>query len=109
LLIPSRAIAEGEDNPTGVSGIYNGNVTTGCSYDPYTGNEMRIVDDIVVPGSVGKYPLKWTRTWNSRSAEGVGIPGWRFSYDYTLDAAAAIAGFPDGRSINCWDQCPSGV
>lgn len=56
---------KGDDNPTGVAGIFNGNITTGCPYDAYTGNGHREVDDIVVPGSVGSYPLKWTRYWNS--------------------------------------------
>src|ERR1700730_18280198 len=31
----------GDNNPGGPSGIFNGNVTTGCSYDPYTGNATR--------------------------------------------------------------------
>ena len=101
-LTPSRLAAQGEDNPTGVTGIYNGNVTSGCSYDPYTENALRVVDDIVVPGCVGAYPLKWTRYNNSRH-EGVGYDGWSFSYAYALDAAALIATFPDGRVISWWD------
>ena len=105
----SRVAAEGEDNPTGVSGIYNGNVTSGGSYDPYTGSAMRVVDDLAVPGSVGKYPLKWTRTWNSRGAEAGWGGSWNFSYNYTMDSASLIAGFPDGRRISCWDACPTGV
>ena len=31
----------GNENPTGPAGIFNGNVTTGCSYDPLTGNDDR--------------------------------------------------------------------
>src|SRR3984893_1056297 len=100
--LPLRLRAQGEDNPTGVTGIYNGNVTSGCSYDPYTENALRVVDDIVVPGCVGAYPLKWTRYNNSRH-EGVGYDGWSFSYAYALDAAALIATFPDGRIISWWD------
>jgi hypothetical protein len=42
----------GNNNPTGVSGTFNGNVTTGCSYDPYTGNAHRTITDIVVAGGV---------------------------------------------------------
>src|SRR6202011_4886442 len=72
--LPVASFAQGEDNPTGVAGIYNGNVTTAGNYDPMTGNAMRIVDDIVVPGSVGAYPLKWTRYFNSRATA-----GWTFS------------------------------
>ena len=50
---------DGDFNATGITGIFNGNVTTGCSYDPLTGNAKRVVTDLVVPGSVGKYPSKW--------------------------------------------------
>ncbi len=106
-LLPTRVAAEGEDNPTGVAGIYNGNVTSGCSYDPYTGNAMRVVEDLVVPGSIGKYPLKWTRTWNSRGADGGGGGGWLNNYSYGLDEAALIARFPDGRVISWWDGDPA--
>ena len=31
----------GNQNPSGASGIFNGQVNTGCSYDPYTGNATR--------------------------------------------------------------------
>jgi hypothetical protein len=91
LLSPSRVAAQGEANPTGVAGIFNGNVQSGGSYDPMTANAMRIVDDIVVPGTVGAYPLKWTRYFNSRS-----INGWTFSYAYGLTGGMT---FPDGREI----------
>src|SRR5690349_1152066 len=101
VLIPNHLRADGEDNPTGVGGVYNGNVTDGGSWDPLTGNEMRVVDDIVVPGSVGAYPLKWTRYLNSRLSEG----SWLFSYrDYQLGAippsgwSSGGFSFPDGRS-----------
>ncbi len=57
----SHARAQANDNPTGPSGMFNGNVSTGCSYDPYTGNATRSVTDIVVSGAVGKYPLAFTR------------------------------------------------
>jgi hypothetical protein len=58
----------GNDNPTGASGGFNGNVTTACSYDPYTGNAKRSVTDLVVTGGVGGYPLAFTRTANSRNS-----------------------------------------
>src|SRR5690348_6473755 len=54
---PCLCAEMGDDNPTGVAGIYNGQITTAGNYDPYTGNAVRTVDDIVVPGSVGAYPL----------------------------------------------------
>ena len=95
---------QGGDNPTGVSGIYNGNVTTGGSYDPYTGNAMRSVDDIVVPGSVGAYPLKWTRYFNSHVTRNDSEMGgsWRFSYlDYRWENWNGHKNpcYPDGRRI----------
>ena len=91
----------GDDNPTGVSGIFNGNVTTGGSYDPFTGNAMRVVDDIVVPGTLGTYPLKWTRYWNSRGPDRYHPGGWRYSYiSYAFDADRAFYTFPDGRVIS---------
>jgi RHS repeat-associated protein len=104
-LFLQRTFADGEENPVGVSGIYNGNVLSAGNYDPFTGNAMRIIDDILVPGSVGKYPLKWTRYWNSRT----GRLQWSFSYDYGLDGWGVIASFPDGRKIDCSNDCPSGV
>jgi RHS repeat-associated protein len=95
---------QGGDNPAGVSGIYNGNVTTGGSYDPYTGNAMRSVDDIVVPGSVGAYPLKWTRYFNSHVTRNDSEMGgsWRFSYlDYRWENWNGHKNpcYPDGRRI----------
>src|SRR5690349_5153510 len=81
VLIPNHIRADGEDNPTGVGGIYNGNVTDVVIFNQNTAYEMRVVDDIVVPGSVGAYPLKWTRYMNSRLSEG----GWVFSYSYRLN------------------------
>lgn len=62
----------GDTNPTGISGQFNGNVTTGGSYDSYTWNATRSVTDIVVPGAVGAYPLAFTRTFNS--APGIYLP-----------------------------------
>src|SRR5213592_347168 len=66
LLAVSVRAQVGNDNPTGISGIYNGNVTTAGSYDPYTSNATRSVTDISVAGAVGAYPLAFTRTMNSR-------------------------------------------
>jgi RHS repeat-associated protein len=94
---------QGDDNPTGVSGVHNGNITTGGSYDPYTGNAVRQIDDIVVPGAVGAYPLKWTRYFNSHCSYHRGSSGgqWHFSYiGYAYEFGAAHeAYFPDGRYL----------
>src|SRR5437868_7138689 len=43
------------EGPVGVTGIFNGNVATGGSYDPLSHSAHRAIDDIVVPGSIGKY------------------------------------------------------
>ena len=108
----------GNNNPTGVSGIFNGNITTGGSYDPYTGNAIRTVTDIVVAGAVGEYPLALSRSYNSRNAWGgaFGLPGgWHHNYQWVLEnsTTGTIAGrvppsnyqppsytvdFPDGRT-----------
>src|SRR4029079_6698225 len=34
------------EGPIGVTGIFNGNVTTGSSYDPSSHNAHRIIDDL---------------------------------------------------------------
>jgi RHS repeat-associated protein len=117
----------GDDNPLGVAGIYNGNVTTGCSYDPHSGNAHRAIDDIVVPGTVGSYPLKWTRHWNSHGRTKHAPSKWTFSYiDYadvtvTPPHAAPNGGepnppepsniflYPDGRALDYTYQNPPGV
>jgi len=104
----------GDDNPTGPAGIFNGNVTTGCSYDPYTRNAMRSVTDIVVAGAVGTQPLAFTRVANSRGGfSGLfgGSGFWQHSYNwYIADEPASFSDpntlptaytihFPDGRVI----------
>lgn len=75
----------GGDNPTGVAGAFNGQITTGCSYDGYTGNATRSCTDLAVT-SVGNYPLALVRSANSRRAQAsntanpFGVPGhWNHS------------------------------
>ena len=99
---PALSVEQGDDNPTGVAGIFNGQITTAGSYDPYTGNAMRTVDDIIVPGSVGAYPLKWARYFNSHATYGENMVGgqWRFSY-YNYRSFINFGTFtPDGRIFN---------
>ncbi|HSS96713.1 MAG TPA: hypothetical protein VLK33_06780 [Terriglobales bacterium] len=89
----------GDENPTGVAGTFNGEITTGGMYDPYTANAKRVVDDIIVPGSVGSYPLKWTRYWNSHQTYSDNTIGghWRYSYyDYKWQNSGTQC-TPDGR------------
>ena len=108
----------GSDNPTGVTGEDNGSITTGGSYDPYTGNANRVVDDLTVTGSIGAYPLKWTRFLNSRAGSGSfgDGGGWSHNYRWALaiprsiptptpsvcvpDVPAATVVYPDGREVN---------
>jgi hypothetical protein len=92
------------EGPVGVTGIFNGNVTTGCSYDPLSHSAHRgPIDDIVVPGSIGKYPLKMTRYYNSRqqyyaTPGSIGLsPGWSYEYAWLLWAAGNRVVSPQGN------------
>lgn len=83
----------GSDNPYGPAGVFNGQITTGCSYDAYTGNAQRVVTDLVVHGAVGEYPLAFTRTANSRNAATTpvyggfgGAAGWLYSYQWSINS-----------------------
>ncbi len=113
--LPRVSPGEGEpgnNNPTGVTGEYNGSVTTGGSYDPFTGNAKRFIDDLTVTGSVGAYPLKWTRVLNTRGISGPfgNGGGWKHSYQWGLsilppspqcgpELPAAVVSYPDGRKM----------
>jgi RHS repeat-associated protein len=115
LLIISTAHAQiGNDNPTGVCGQFNGNVTTGCSYDPYTANATRSITDMTVTGGTGAYPLAFTRTMTSRYIAGVATEfgpagNWRHSYQWSIDGITVpnnddlplsyTVNYPDGRQI----------
>jgi len=102
------------EGPVGVTGIFNGNVTTGCSYDPLNHSAHRVIDDIVVPGSIGKYPLKMTRYYNSRqqyyalNAIGLG-PGWAHEYSWLLWSAGHKVVSPHGSVYDNSCDEPVGV
>jgi RHS repeat-associated protein len=97
-------------NPIGVTGIFNGNVETGCSYDPLSHSSHRAVDDIVVPGSVGKYPLKMTRYYNSRKRGIFNLgPGWSHEYNWSISTRANIINYPNGNALDKSCQTPVGV
>src|SRR6266550_5258707 len=102
----------GNNNPTGPSGIFNGQVHTGYSYDPYTGNATRSITDIAVAGAVGEYPLALVRTANSRTQSTTEVfgrwGGWNHNYNWTMDDSPVTntqnshpvkytVNFPDGR------------
>jgi RHS repeat-associated protein len=116
LLLPNLVRAQvSNDNPTGPAGVFNGNVTTGCSYDPFSGNATRSgVTDLVVAGGVSAYPLAFTRAANSRGQSfpdfQFGAPGsWQHSYAWAIDGSETHSqsfsptvypvSFPDGRVI----------
>jgi RHS repeat-associated protein len=103
------------EGPVGVTGIFNGNVTTGCSYDPLSHSAHRQIDDIVVPGSVGKYPLKMTRYYNSRqqyyaTPGSIGLsPGWAYEYSWLLWSAGHKVVSPHGNVYDDYCGAPVGV
>jgi YD repeat-containing protein len=118
LLVSSIRADVGGDNPTGTSGQFSGNITTACSYSPYTANVTRSTTDISVAGGVGTYPLAFTRTMNSRYTVGssntpaFGQAGtWTHSYQWSIDNASVISNnvlakptsyslnYPDGRRV----------
>jgi uncharacterized protein DUF6531 len=79
---PPSAFAVSDDhNPIGVSGVFEGMITTGCAYNVLNHNARREIDDIVVPGSIGKYPLKMTRYYNSRRTPGYGTLGTGWTHE----------------------------
>ena len=114
LVRPSMALEGlGQDNPTGVTGEYNGSSMIAGQVDPYTGNAKREVNDLTVTGSVGAYPLKWTRTLNTRGiSTQFGDGGsWRHSYQWSLfiwpppvcgqvQTPDATVGYPSGETRN---------
>lgn len=111
-----RGAELGNNNPNGPAGDYNGSITTAGSYDPYTGNAKRVIDDIVVPGSVGAYPLKWSRYLNTRGSVGHFGQGasWRHSYGWGLaifwpppppriePQPEGFIDYPDGRTTEIY-------
>src|ERR1700720_1451592 len=115
LFVTSTLADVGSDNPTGTAGQFNGNITTGCSYDPYTANATRSITDLIVAGGVGTYPLAFTRTLNSRYTAGLfaefGQAGnWLHSYSWSIDQVSMTGTatqsptrytvhYPDGRMV----------
>ena len=83
--VGTRWLVGDDHNPIGVTGAFEGVITTGGAYNVLNHNATRQIDDIVVPGAIGKYPLKMTRYYNSRFTFGYGIlgPGWTHEYLWT--------------------------
>jgi len=96
-----RLLADDDHNPIGVTGTFEGVITTGCAYNVLNHNATRQIDDIVVPGAVGKYGLKMTRYYNSRSARIYGIMGAGWSHEYRWIKGNDNFEYPNG---NVWDS-----
>src|ERR1043166_2816334 len=101
----------GNNNPSGPSGIFNGQAGA-CGYDPYTGNATRTITDISVAGAVGDYPLALVRTANSRTPSTTSMfayaGGWNHNYNSIMEdsekkttqpfqPSSYTVDFPDGR------------
>jgi RHS repeat-associated protein len=83
-----------------VAGTFEGVVTTGCAYNVLNHSTSRAIDDIVVPGSIGKYPLKMTRYHVSAGIPDSALgPGWR--HEYAWFAGQGKVEYPNG---NIWDN-----
>ena len=112
LLLASSLHAQvGNQNPSGVAGIFNGEAG-GRPVDPYTGNATTSITDISVAGAVGEYPLALVRTASSRSIAynyPFGLPGaWNHNYNWLIGDSPTsttsnfyptryVVAFPDGR------------
>src|SRR6266542_4878814 len=59
------------------------------------------IDDIVVPGSIGKYPLKMTRYYSSRRTTAYGLMGPGWSHEYLWISVNEKVEYPNG---NVWDS-----
>jgi Domain of unknown function (DUF6531) len=98
-----RLLAFDDHNPIGVTGAFEGVITTGCAYNVLSHNATRQIDDIVVAGAIGKYPLKMTRYYNSRSTAVYGImgAGWLHEYSWSRSSNNDRVAYPNGH---VWDS-----
>jgi RHS repeat-associated protein len=96
-----------DHNPIGVSGTFEGVIQTGCGYNVLNHSTSRTIDDIVVPGSIGKYPLKMTRYYVSRGFATTLGPEWRHEYTWIYRPDKGKVEYPNG---NVWEShCNSPV
>src|SRR3954452_12982583 len=87
-------LALDDHNPVGVTGAFEGMITTAGAYNVLNHNATRQIDDIVVPGAIGKYGLKMTRYYNSRS--GVG-DGWSYGLAWGTSTNDEKIYYPNGN------------
>jgi RHS repeat-associated protein len=122
LLVTSAYGQVGNDNPTGISGAFDRDITTGCDYDAYTGAARRQITDLVVNGAVGAYGLSFSRTsisrYNTGAATDFGKAGsWLHSYQWTIDTVTTTltrpksytVNFPDGTRLTFSDNSDGNV
>jgi RHS repeat-associated protein len=99
--LSSSVLADDDHNPIGVTGVFEGVITTGGAYNVLNHNATRQIDDIVVPGAIGKYGLKMTRYYNSRNSHIYGIMGAGWSHEYMWVNGSDTVEYPNG---NVWDS-----
>jgi RHS repeat-associated protein len=107
MVATSRLLALDDHNPIGVTGAFEGIITTGGAYNVLNHNATRQIDDIVVPGAIGKYGLKMSRYYNSRRESGWSLmgPGWTYEYLWSWDSFYGKAEYPNG---NVWESTCAG-
>ena len=111
LLASSRASANGTDdhNPIGTTGAFEGVIMTGGAYNALSHNATRQIDDLIVPGAIGKYGLKMTRYYNSRNIYGSMSPGWSAAYSWEYDRVRGKVSYPNGQTWEASCADPLGV
>jgi RHS repeat-associated protein len=95
-----RSLVGDDHNPIGVTGVFEGVSTTGGAYNVLNHNATRQIDDIVVPGAIGKYGLKMTRYYNSRRTNYGGPMGPEWTHEYMWTSSNGKIEYPNG---NVWD------
>lgn len=77
-------------------------IPTGDPFNPFTGNEHRVVADLQMWGAVGEIPMIWRRYYNSRE-----FAGWTYSFHFLMadngtnsnGQPEVIIRFPEGEEI----------
>ena len=92
-----RLLALNDHIPVGVTGAFEGVTTTGGAYNVLNHAAIRQIDDIVVPGAIGKYGLKMTRYYNSRRDNG---DGWGFEYHWEYSYITGKVSYPNGAVLD---------
>jgi YD repeat-containing protein len=104
-----RVCAQVDDhNPIGAIGTFEGIVTTACAYNVLNHSTSRAIDDIVVPGAIGKYRLKMRRYYVSRDFGDSRMgPGWRHEYSWSVGQGKVE--YPNGNIQDSYCEDPVGV